>query len=156
MIAPSKRLNIVDSSAWLEYFAGGAGAEHFAAAIEAVDRLIVPSICLLEVFKVVLRQRGESDALQAIALMQQGSVVELDSPLALAAAKVGVERKLLPFYYDDRTGKPSSRSNTSTRTSSISSPSQTGLGSDALGLDRGGTPIGWSVDLRCRDGSSSL
>ena len=65
-----------------------------AAAIEAVDRLIVPSICLVEVFKVVLRQRGESDALQAIALMQQGSVVDLDSPLALAAAKIGIERKL--------------------------------------------------------------
>ena len=94
MIASTKRLNVVDSSAWLEYFAGGPGADQFAAAIEAVDRLIVPSICVLEVFKVVLRQRGESDALQATALMQQGSVVELDSPLALAAAKVGVERKL--------------------------------------------------------------
>lgn len=94
MIAPTKRPNIVDSSAWLEYFAGSSAAESFAAAIEAVDRLIVPSICLVEVFKVVLRQRGESDALQAIALMQQGSVVDLDSPLALAAAKIGVERKL--------------------------------------------------------------
>lgn len=94
MIAPTKRPNVVDSSAWLEYFAGSSAADSFAAAIEAVDRLIVPSICLVEVFKVVLRQRGESDALQAIALMQQGSVVDLDSPLALAAAKIGVERKL--------------------------------------------------------------
>jgi predicted nucleic acid-binding protein len=94
VIAPTKRPNVVDSSAWLEYFAGSSAADSFAAAIEAVDRLIVPSICLVEVFKVVLRQRGESDALQAIALMQQGSVVDLDSPLALAAAKIGVERKL--------------------------------------------------------------
>lgn len=45
-------------------------------------------------FKVVLRQRGESDALQAIALMQQGTVIDLDPPLALAAAKSGVEHKL--------------------------------------------------------------
>lgn len=94
MIAAVKRPNIVDSSAWLEYFAGGPGADQFAAAIEAVERLVVPSVCLLEVFKVVFRQRGESDALQAIALMQQGNVVELDSPLALAAAKLGVDRKL--------------------------------------------------------------
>jgi predicted nucleic acid-binding protein len=94
VIAPTKRPNVVDSSAWLEYFAGGSGADAFAAAIEAVDRLVVPSVCLLEVFKGVLRQRGESDALQAVALMQQGSVVDLDSPLALAAAKIGVERKL--------------------------------------------------------------
>lgn len=96
MIAPPKRSgpNIVDSSAWLEYFTDGAGARHFAAAIEAVDRLVVPAVCLLEVFKVVLRQRGESDALQAVALMQQGTVVDLDPPLALAAAKVGTEHKL--------------------------------------------------------------
>lgn len=67
---------------------------HFAAAIESVGRLVVPAICLLEVFKVVLRQRGESDALQAVALMQQGTVIDLDASLALAAAKVGVDHKL--------------------------------------------------------------
>lgn len=86
--------NVVDSSAWLEYLADGPSAEHFAAAVEATDDLIIPSICILEVFKAVLRQRGESDALQAAALMQQGAVIELDAPLALAAAKVGHDLKL--------------------------------------------------------------
>jgi len=99
VIAPAKRAattgpNVVDSSAWLEYFADGPGAGRFAAAIEAVDRLVVPSVCLLEVFKVVLRQRGESDALQAVALMQQGTVIDLDAALALSAATVGVVHKL--------------------------------------------------------------
>ena len=96
MIAPAKRSgpNVVDSSAWLEYFADGAGAPRFAAPIEAVGRLVVPAVCLLEVFKVVLRQRGESDALQAAALMQQGTVVNLDATLALAAATLGVAHKL--------------------------------------------------------------
>jgi predicted nucleic acid-binding protein len=88
------RPNVVDSSAWLEYFAGGAGAAHFASAIESVGRLVVPAVCLFEVFKVVLRQRGESDALQAVALMQQGTVVDLDASLALMAAKVGIDHKL--------------------------------------------------------------
>jgi predicted nucleic acid-binding protein len=59
-----------------------------------VDRLVVPSVCLLEVFKVVLRQQGESAALQAVALMQQGDVVDLTGALALAAAKVGIDHKL--------------------------------------------------------------
>lgn len=86
--------NIVDSSAWLEYFADAPAAKHFASAIETVDRLVVPAICLLEVFKVVLRQRGENDALQAVALMQQGNVVNLDASLALMAAKAGNEHKL--------------------------------------------------------------
>ena len=96
MIAPAKRSgpNVVDSSAWLEYFADGAAAPHFAAPIEAVGRLVVPAICLLEVFKVVLRQRGESDALQAAALMRQGTVVDLDATLALSAATLGVAHKL--------------------------------------------------------------
>ena len=55
---------------------------------------MVPSVCLLEVFKLVPRQRGEGDALQAVALMQQGRVVELDAALVLAAARAGVEHKL--------------------------------------------------------------
>lgn len=96
MIAQTKHSgpNVIDSSAWLEYFADAPGAKHFAGAIEAVDRLVVPAICLLEVFKVVLRQRGENEALQTVALMQQGSVIDLDASLALMAAKAGVEHKL--------------------------------------------------------------
>jgi uncharacterized protein with PIN domain len=70
-MARRRRPNVVDSSAWLEYLADAPSADHFAAAIEATDDLIVPSICILEVFRAVLRQRGESDALQAAALMQQ-------------------------------------------------------------------------------------
>ena len=94
MTATARRPNIVDSSASLEYFAGGSGADAFADAIEAVDRLVVPTICLLEVFRVVLRQRGEGDALQAAPLMQQGTVIDLDAALALSAAKVGLDHKL--------------------------------------------------------------
>lgn len=87
-------LNVVDSSAWLAYFADEPGAQAFADAIEDTESLIVPSICLAEVFKVVARQRGEGDALQAVAVMQQGRVVDLDGDLALAAAVVGAEHKL--------------------------------------------------------------
>lgn len=88
------RPNVVDSSAWLAYFAEEPTAAAFAAAIEDVRRLVVPSMCLLEVFKVVLRQRGEGDALQAVAIMQQGDVIELDAALAMSAARLGVEHKL--------------------------------------------------------------
>ncbi len=87
-------MNVVDSSAWLEYLADGPNAGFFARAIEAVDRLVVPAITLFEVFKRVYQQRGEGDALQAIAIMQQGQIVELDGALALSAAKISVEAKL--------------------------------------------------------------
>lgn len=87
-------MNVVDSSAWLEYFADGPNAGFFARAIEAVDRLVVPAITLFEVFKRVYNQRGEGDALQVIAIMQQGQIVDLDGSLALSAAKLSVEAKL--------------------------------------------------------------
>ncbi|MFY9923770.1 MAG: type II toxin-antitoxin system VapC family toxin [Opitutaceae bacterium] len=87
-------MNVVDSSAWLAYFAGEKNAEYFAEAIEDTDLLIVPVICIYEVFRVVLRERGEDDALQAISAMQQGAVIDLDSDLALEAALIGHEEKL--------------------------------------------------------------
>ena len=87
-------MNVVDSSAWLEYFADGPNASAFAQAVEATDELIVPTICLYEVFKSVLRQRGESAALSAIALMRQGRVVALSERIALLAADLSLQAKL--------------------------------------------------------------
>lgn len=87
-------MNVVDSSAWLEYFADGPNADFFAPAVEAVDRLLVPAVCCFEVFKKILRERGEGEALQAAALMRQGRVVPLDEGLALEAAKLSIIKKL--------------------------------------------------------------
>lgn len=87
-------MNVVDSSAWLEYFADGPNAGRFAGPIEDVTGLVVPSISLFEVFKRVLQQRNETDALRAVAMMQQGMVVELDSALALSAAQISNELQL--------------------------------------------------------------
>ena len=87
-------MNVVDSSAWLEYFAEGKNANFFAAAIENVEELIVPTLSLFEVFKRVMQQRSESDALQIIAVMRQGQVVNLDGKIALDAARLSIELKL--------------------------------------------------------------
>lgn len=84
-------MNVVDSCGWLEYLASGPNADFFAPALNDVESLIVPSISVYEVFKRVLLQRGEGDALQATALMQQGRVVDLDSEAAIAAAALSVE-----------------------------------------------------------------
>ena len=87
-------MNVVDSSAWLEYFANGPNAGFFAPAIEKTSDLLVPSLALYEVFKRVLQQRGEGAALQAVAVMQQGTVIDLDAPLAMAAAQLSIEHHL--------------------------------------------------------------
>jgi predicted nucleic acid-binding protein len=87
-------VNVVDSSAWLSYFAGDKNAGLFAKPIEAIDELLVPSITLTEVFKCIMRQRGEDLALEAIAHMEQGKVMPLDSSLAIDAAVYGFNNKL--------------------------------------------------------------
>ncbi len=87
-------MNVVDSSAWLSYFAGDKNSVQFAKPIEALDKLLVPSITLTEVFKSIMRQRNEESAFEAIAHMEQGIVVPLDSELAINAASFGVELKL--------------------------------------------------------------
>ena len=87
-------MNVVDSSGWLEYFADGSNAGLYAAAIENTARLIVPSITLFEVYKRLLQQSGENQALQAVAAMRQGRVVNLDERTAIEAAKLSVAMKL--------------------------------------------------------------
>lgn len=87
-------LNLVDSSGWIEYFTAGPGADFFASAIEAPDRLVVASLNLSEVFRWVQREKSEGAALQAIALMQQGRMVDLDSALAIRAAHLGLRHRL--------------------------------------------------------------
>ncbi len=84
-------MNVVDSSGWLEYFADGPNAGFFAKAIEGTSELVVPTLSLYEVFKRVLQQRGEGDALQAVAIMQQGRVMELTSSIALSAARISID-----------------------------------------------------------------
>ena len=86
--------NVVDSSGWLEYFADGPNAESFSGPLQDTGDLIVPTICIYEVFKAVLRQRGEDAALQTAALMKQGSEVDLSSGLALEAAKISLDYKI--------------------------------------------------------------
>jgi len=87
-------MNLVDSCGWLEYFGDGPNADFYAAAIEDTESLLVPTVCLLEVFKRVFQQRGEDAALQAAAAMHQGLIVPLDASLCLTAARIGSDLKL--------------------------------------------------------------
>jgi toxin FitB len=82
--------NVVDSSGWLEYFTGSKRASQFAEAVEDTSHLIVPVITIYEVFKKVLRERGENDALQVAGMMHAGKVVVMDASLALDAARLSL------------------------------------------------------------------
>jgi predicted nucleic acid-binding protein len=87
-------MNIVDSSGWLEYYANGKNAGFYEPAITSIEDLVVPTITMYEVFKRVLQQRDETQALLSIAIMQQGNIVDLTNSIAIDAAKISFELKV--------------------------------------------------------------
>lgn len=87
-------MNVVDSSGWLEFFAEGPNAEFFAGPINQPDELVVPTISLYEVFKVMRRQRDEEEALAMLSPMLDGTLAELNSTLALDAARLSLELRI--------------------------------------------------------------
>ena len=86
-------MNIVDSSGWLAYFADETNAKHFMTPLSNPTTLIVPAITIYEVFKVILRESSENEALQAVVAMQKGQVINLNTSLALAAARLSLEHR---------------------------------------------------------------
>ncbi len=87
-------MNLVDSSGWLEYFIDSNNAEYFAPIIENTEDLIVSVINLYEVYKKILAEKDENSAIQAIALMQQSKVIDLNEQIAIFAAKLSADLKL--------------------------------------------------------------
>ncbi len=87
-------MNLVDSSGWIEYFVDSANADKYANAIEDNENLIVPTVCIIEVFKKILRETNEDNALLALAKMKMGKIIELDEQIAIDAAIYGIKYKL--------------------------------------------------------------
>jgi toxin FitB len=87
-------MNVVDSSGWLEYFIGRENDFFFAPLIEDAANVIVPTGSVFEVFKRILIEKHRDDALEAIAVMYEAQVVDLDRTIALLAAELSLELKL--------------------------------------------------------------
>jgi len=87
-------VNVVDSSGWLEYLADSKNAKLFASAIEKTDELVVSTINLYEVYKKILLEKDENAAIQVVGLMQQAKVIEVNSSIAIQAAKLSFEQKI--------------------------------------------------------------
>ncbi len=87
-------MNVVDSSAWLEFLSDGTNANLFIEPLSDADNLIVPAITIYEVFRSVYRQKGENYAMQTFALMQKGQLIELDASLSIAAAKISLKYEI--------------------------------------------------------------
>lgn len=81
--------NVVDSSAWLEYLADGPNAGEFAAAIETVRTLVVPTIVSSEVVRRLDAQGRRAIIPDVLAQMRQATIIPLDDQLAIDAATLG-------------------------------------------------------------------
>ena len=80
---------LVDSCGWLEAIKGDGLAAAYAPAFAEPDEVLVPTVCVLEVARVLCRERGEQAAADTVAVMTLGTVVPLDVTLAAAAAFLG-------------------------------------------------------------------
>ena len=87
-------MNVVDSSGWLEYLANSSNAPFFAPAIQDEQRLLVPTICLYEVFKRLYQQLGKEAALEGVSRLYRGEIMELDDEIALLAAQLSLAHHL--------------------------------------------------------------
>ena len=81
---------VLDSPCWLEYFSNSPRAKSYADVIEKTASLIVPIITIYEVYKVTLREFGLAHANQAVALMREGQVIDVNLNIALSAAATGL------------------------------------------------------------------
>jgi predicted nucleic acid-binding protein len=80
------------------FFGGEPNAPFFEAAFAKPDALIVPALTLYEVGKRMLQERGEEAALEALAVMQKGRVVQLSPADLFEAAKTAAQHKLSMGY----------------------------------------------------------
>jgi toxin FitB len=87
-------MNLLDSSAWLAFFADEDNADRFSKTLDDPAELIVPTVVIYEVFMVLLRETGEEDALKAYAAMGQGQIVDITSPVAVDGARLSLHYQL--------------------------------------------------------------
>jgi predicted nucleic acid-binding protein len=88
-------MNVVDSSGWLEYFTDGSNADAFKPIIGDEASLIIPTVCLYEVFKITLSRAGEDEAVHVAGLMSFGQFIDFDREVALVAAPISAQYKLV-------------------------------------------------------------
>jgi toxin FitB len=69
-------------------------SEYFASPLRDPSSLIVLVITIYEVFKVALRESGENAALQAVAAMRQGTIIDLTASIAINASKLSLHYSL--------------------------------------------------------------
>ena len=87
-------MNVVDSSAWIEFFFAGPNGPAFKAVVEQREKLLVPVIALYEVHKILSRKMPAEVVVSCLNVMRLGRVLELTDRRAIAAADISIRHRL--------------------------------------------------------------
>lgn len=85
---------LLDSSGWIEFFAGGPHADRYAAYLVPRYHIITPTIVLYEVYKKIKRDRGEETALLFVGRLSATQVIHLTESIAFLAADLSLRHGL--------------------------------------------------------------
>ncbi|MCL2845699.1 MAG: type II toxin-antitoxin system VapC family toxin [Chitinivibrionia bacterium] len=87
-------MNVIDTCLWIEYFLGKDIDVSISNAIRDTSNLLVPTICIYEVYRKALPEKGGAFADVLVEIMEKGNVVDINSDLAVLAAKISKQYKL--------------------------------------------------------------
>jgi predicted nucleic acid-binding protein len=87
-------MNIIDSSLWIEFFAGTVLDISIINAIKKKNELCVPAICLYEVRKKFVNDNDIKKVDLAVAIMSIGKIIDMDSEIAIWASDISKQYKL--------------------------------------------------------------
>ena len=86
----------IDSFGWVERFTKGPKAPKYKEVIESTHPkdIITSIVVLYEVYKKIKKLKGEEEALLAVAVLSQTTIVPVDQSIALEAADYSLEHDL--------------------------------------------------------------
>jgi len=76
---------VVDSCGWIEVFADGPLASSFDPYLQDLRSVVTPTVVVYEVYRKLKQSMSEDDALSALTVLQQTTVVPLSTEIALNA-----------------------------------------------------------------------
>lgn len=86
---------VVDSSGWVEFLWGEPNCGPFLEAMRRADPLVIPAVCIYEVYKATLTRVDLETANDAVVIMREHAFVQpLDESLAIAAARLSAQSGL--------------------------------------------------------------
>lgn len=87
-------MNVLDSSAWIEFFLGSSAGETYRPVVAEWVGLVVPTLAILEVHRFLSRTASPALRDEHLDVMRRAQVVDLTDARAIAASEAAKKHKL--------------------------------------------------------------